>query len=986
LLLHRREPLPRAHVAYTLWPDTPEDASRKQLRRHLHILQQLLPDAPADRQWIVSEKTTVQWNPDGDYWLDVEQFERLCGSDRASGGLGSGPSGHRRGPDTSLNDLERAVAIYAGDLLVELYDDWILVERERLRREYEAALTSLLALQATHGDLHATIASAERLLAHDAFREEHHRLVIGLRYLAGDRAAALKAYERCRAVIAEEFELEPLPETEQLASDIRAGEPEIVVARRLRSDLPEVIDLAGALHEQVPSNLPSAQTDFVGRERELSEVTRLLGDQRLVTLTGPPGGGKSRLALETASRLRARSEQLLDFPATDASEAHARPEPDGPACRDGVWWVDLAALDHASEVVEATCAAIQVPIEHGQDAAAALEEFARHRELLLVLDNTEHVAASCAELVARLLNAGASLRALVTGRQPLGVAGERSWPVPPMACPDAAQDHSIGIVAASEAVQLLAQRAQAISASFEVTADNAATVARLCRRLDGNPLALELAAGRLRDLSVAEVINRLGDRFDLLRDRAGSLDPHHATLATAIDTSHDFLPDREKALFRRLSAFRGGWTLHAAEEVCSGGEVPRDEVLDLLAALVDKSLVEVRAQRGARRYRMSRTIRGYAADKLAVADDAAAVRESHLEHFLQLAEAAAPHMVSEAREPWLSSLEGEHANLQAALEWATGAVGQLPRAQRLAVALRPFWALRGYHAVAVRLLGPLLEAQQAEPPSLLKARVLYAAGSAACWDPAGTSGGPRLCDPEWLLTSAREMAEEFGDRQLQAWALNDLGIVACRRQDYPLAIQRYEASLELKRALGETWDVVRSMVNLAEMAWRAGDYDRCEELHLEALDECRRGSFEDPMLEGAIAGNLAEVAYCRGDYARAGKMYGEALAELYGAGERVNITLSLAGTGAVAAQQKHPRRGARLLAAAEAHRERTGMALDEANAAMHESMVAVARAQLAGHVWEAAVAEGRAMTLDEAVAYALSDDDPGSADRPESAG
>ena len=410
---------------------------------------------------------------------------------------------------------------------------------------------------------------------------------------------------------------------------------------------------------RLPGNLPGALSSFIGRRREMAEVARLLAEQRLLTLTGPGGSGKTRLALEVGRQ--------------------AQPDYD-----DGVWLVELAALGAGELLPQTVAAALGVRERTDESLLDSLLGHLRPRHSLILLDNCEHLLDACAELVAALLAACPDLRILATSREPLGIPGAGVWLVPPLSlpAPQPWRDPAGGLAALdgyrqAEAVQLFEARARAALPSFELTADNAPWVADICRRLDGLPLALELAAALVRAFSARQIAERLDDRFRLLTSRRRAGPPRHQTLAAALDWSHDLLAGQERALLRRLAVFAGGWRLAAAESVGAGDDIATSEVLELLSSLVDKSWVVVERAGDERRYLYLETVRQYAYEKLAAAGEAEATRDKHLAYYTQWAESAAPFLLDRDPLPWLGQFDAELDNLRAAFEWA--AAGQ-PRA------------------------------------------------------------------------------------------------------------------------------------------------------------------------------------------------------------------------------------------------------------------------------------------------------------------
>ena len=656
-----------------------------------------------------------------------------------------------------------------------------------------------------------------------------------------------------------------------------------------------------------PTNLPLQVTSFVGRERELAEVVRLLATERLVTLTGPGGTGKTRLALQAAA---------------EVVDGHP----------DGVWLVELAALADPDLVPQAVAVAVGVPEEPGRPLLSTLAAVLPPRRLLLVLDNCEHLVEACARLAAALLRTCPHVHLLATSREALGIAGELVWPVPPLSLPPpgAAAPEA---VARADAARLFVRRARATQPRFALSAQNAATVARLCRRLDGLPLALELAAARVRALSVAEVLERLDDRFRLLTGGRAAL-PRQQTLQATLDWSYELLTHQEQTLFERLSIFVGGCTLAAAEAVCADAPetsperqgapaaapppgapaLAPDDVLDVLTRLVDKSLVEVGDDaEGRTRYRLLETVRAYGRAKLAARGALADLEARHAHHFVRVAEAADPELRGPDQARWLDRLEADHDNFRAALRWSLEpGAGRGALGVRLGAALIWYWRMRAFGREVRDTVEALLALPATADAAPARARLLDLLVAAGYRQDAGAAGGRLAAALDEDLTKARRrgdtpfiirvltsralqahrrgeeataaalfgecraLAERAGLREEAADALRRLGSLARDRRDYAAAGRHLEASLQLYRAAGNH-DRAAAVLNLLGYVRHAqGEPDGARALHQEALGIWRRLGYRIGVA-GATRG-LGEVDLAQGDLATARARFEESAA------------------------------------------------------------------------------------------------------------
>ena len=684
---------------------------------------------------------------------------------------------------------------------------------------------------------------------------------------------------------------------------------------------------------QIDNNLPEPLASFVGRARELDEVVQRLSQARLLTLYGSGGVGKTRLALRLAAGV------LGEFP-------------------DGVWLAELAPLTDPALVAQAVAAAIGLKEEPGRPIAQTLAAHLKERQVLLVLDNCEHVLDACARLAQALLAACPRLKLLASSREALGIAGEQALRVPSLALPDAGVAPTPQAIAHCEAVQLFVERATLVRPDFRLGERNAAAVASICRRLDGIPLALELAAARVRSLAAEEIDHRLDQRFRLLTGGSRTALPRQQTLRSLIDWSYDLLREPERRVLQRLSVFAEGWTAAAAGPVCAGAGVDADDVADLLQSLCDKSLVLADERDGRTRYQLLETVRQYARERLLEQGDGEAARDRHLGHFLHRAEQAAAALTGPEQARWLRELEDEHANLRAAFEWSVAAAAPAAAGLRLCGALQRFWLVHGHLTEGRASCARALDAGAAGPPTLARADALNAAGVLAYHqhDAAAAEAQHR---------EALEIRRALGDRRGAAISLNNLGILARDRGDFAAARELQQQSLAIAREIGNANGAARSLGNLGMIALDEHDFASARALFEESLAMMRELSDDDGSAIGLHL--LGDVCRETGDLAAARACFADSLVILGRLGHKVRIAYSLDELAALAATLGDPAAAARLWGAAERLRDELG---SPAPAAAED--VAAARAALRDDAaFDAAWREGRAWPLEQAIASAL---------------
>ncbi|GAA4202336.1 BTAD domain-containing putative transcriptional regulator [Actinocatenispora rupis] len=847
--------VPKATLVDWIWGEAPPAEAANALQRLVSRLRKVLPDGAVEGH---PEGYRLRVEPDA---VDAVRFERLV--TEARGG-------------EDVRRLREALALWRGAAMQDV--------GLRESTAFDAAVTRLdgLRLAALEDRYDAEVALGHGaevvteltdLVTAYPMRERFVAALMRALVATGRDTEALKVYQRTKEMLADELGVDPSPELAALHVSLLRGE-------------------LGRRDTTRRTNLRAELTSFVGRESDAAAVRDLVARHRLTTLIGPGGAGKTRLATETGRTL------LGDLP-------------------DGVWLVELAAIGADGDVAQATLAALGLRDALLGDAPNAdpvdrLIAAIRDREALLILDNCEHLVESAATFAHRVLGECRGLRILATSREPLGITGEELWPVEPLALPG--QDAAAGEIEASPAVQLLRDRAGAVRRDPADDPAALATMARVCRALDGMPLAIELAAARLRSMSVDQLAHRLDDRFRLLTGGSRTALPRHRTLRAVVDWSWELLTDAERLVLRRLSVFAGGAGLEAAERVCAGDTVDRDEVLDVLTALVEKSLL-VAAGDSAPRYRMLGTIKEYAALKLAEAGETELARLAHLEYFVDLTEAADPHLRRAEQLEWLAAVETEHDNIAAALRWALSA-GQPVGASRLAAGAGWYWWLAGHRAEGVEMLTAAAETP-GEVDDEIRA-VLYALVSH--YASAGRSDEQRAA--EWIHEAYRlgqrsgsrdqrlafsapleRMLRQGPDEFLPAWETlldhDDPWVRALAR--FHLGKMRIQlghggrdadeylaAALAEFRVLGERFGISLALTELAERVASRGEFtDACEYYEQAIAAVTELGALDDVI---PMRSRQAQLYQLLGD----GDASAAALAEAERGAERVTWPAALA--------------------------------------------------------------------------------------------
>jgi predicted ATPase/DNA-binding SARP family transcriptional activator len=889
LAFHLQRSHTREALIELLWPESAPELGRNSLSKALTSLRHQLepPSVPAGAV-IMANRDHVQLNPAA-VIPDVAAFETALRN-----------AARTRSSTERVQWLTEAVELYRGELLPGQFDDWILQERQRLSEAFSEALDQLVCALQESGAPHAALQWARRAVAADPLREEAHHHLIRLLLAADQPDAALRQYQELQRLLAE-IGAAPDPEIQALVQKIQPrGRTTRAPSRFQQADgrpcrgllsgpaAPRpteagtapaesaMADFGPADRDFIPgdprgAHLPLQFTRFFGRDAELAQLQARLQaeDTRLVTLTGPGGSGKTRLAIRTAQQLPAQF-------------------------TGGVWFVPLVDVADHHMIVDKARDALHLPRSPGVEPLEQVVAFLSRQPCLLLLDNFEHLVEAGASLVQTLLERVPTLTCLVTSRQCLDLAAEREFPVAPLPTPPPVPPlEGEGGLSVPEqlltypSVQLFVDRAQAVRPDFQVTEANAAALAALCTRLEGLPLALALAASRARMLTVAQMLERMEHRFELLVSRKRAVDARHQSLRATLDWSCQLLAPELQQFFARLSIFRGGWTFEAAEAVC---EEPK--ALEYLEHLQECSLVQAQEQGTAMRYRLLETLREYGREQLA--PEALAVLERrHAAFFLRLAEAAEPELFAAAQKGWLDQLEREHDNLRAALAWSREK-GGVETALRLLASLGTFWEVRGDAAEAREQLISLLARPEAAGPTPLRAKALHCAGLLAYF----------LGDFVGACSSQEEslgIYQGLGDGRGTSLTLLDLGFALTGQGGERAARLLFEEGLARCRELGEWWGVAHALYGLGQVNFWQSDYAAARERYEESLSYLEQ--LGDQRHLSSVLSGLGGLAWCQEDLEAARSLCQQSLAIRRALGDPGGVAASLSHLGQIALLQ-----------------------------------------------------------------------------------
>jgi predicted ATPase/DNA-binding SARP family transcriptional activator len=896
LLIDANRVVTTHRLSEELWAGRPPPGAAKTLRSYVSRLRALVGEGVVQSR---SHGYVLEVDADR---VDAHRFERL---------LGEGREARTRGdPSSAAARLREGLTLWRGSALTDFVDEpFADAEAARLEELRLEAIEERARADLECGRHAELVAELEALVIEQPLRERLWAQLMTALSRSGRPADALSAYRRAREVLVDRLGIEAGDELRDLEQKILRHE------------------LAAAPAPAPPHNLPTELTSFVGREREQSDLIQLLRDAPLVTLTGIGGCGKTRLALEVARSA------LADF-------------------RDGVFLVELAGLGAAELVPHAVASALKVHERSERPVLELLTERLRHQALLIVLDNCEHVLDACADVARRLLSRCPELRILATSREPLAVAGEHLYRVPPLPVGTGDQEADPAV---SDAVRLFLDRAAAVHEEQKPRRESLAAIAAICRELDGLPLALELAAARTHVLTVQEVATRLDDRFRFLRYWRRSPEPRHQTLGTTMSWSYDLLAPDEQALLRRLTVFAGGFTLEAAAIVCLDADADADAALAQLTRLVDGSLVLADHLNVSTRYRMLETVRLYGAERLRDAGETDEARARHAKYFLAVAEGEWEGIDAPTGASWWTALE-DGDNFRAALGWH---IEQQAPEDALAFVCWLTWFWERTDQIAEgRMWCDRALAMTPHATAKARAQGLYAAGSLSWLANDFSRAGQSFDESLRLFTDA-------GDRLWIARVLDRIADLHFTAGELEQARESFEASLEHFEALSRPGGVAAATHGLGQVHRDLGDTETARALLSSAAAMYRER--DDRATLAATLHSIGDLELGEGRATAAAERYGESLslARDVGMGQRT-LTYCLAGLASVAALRGEVERAGRLWGAVERREEDMGVALHHAERERYERLIA----RIDGAEFTEAVSAGRRLTLDQAVSLA----------------
>ncbi len=904
-----------------LWPGSRPDAGKSNLRAVLTSLRKQLEPADLGVAVIDADRLVARVIP-GAIGSDAALFDA-----ELAAAAGAGSAAER------MACLERAAAAYQGELMPWHYHDWVIRERERLADRYVKALAQLADLKHKAGAIGDAIHWAKRAVEVDPSIEDLQCRLIRLYRQAGRNADAARQGAAMRHAVEGELEvplgkaalelLEQLPPTP-------GRRPEPAAPRRVRARAKPALQPEPPAAASTANRLPAPSTSFIAREEEINALLALLEADlpRLITLTGGPGAGKTRLAQECGRRV---------------AQLGAR----------SVWWAPLAGVTDPGSVVEAVARAVSPKPPTGPDFVPGIASALGGGPSLLILDNAEHVIDACADLVGALLAECPSLTCMVTSRQRLALSGEQEIPVAPLEVP--AWDAALDDLALCPSVRLFMDRARLVRPDFALAAGNAQDVADLCARLEGVPLAIELAAPLVRSLSARQILSGVTTSLGLPESGSRDVAPRHRSVRAAIQWSYDLLPPPPQRFLAAMSVFRGGWTGDAVGSLWTDAAA-----YPLLDSLVERSLITAHDVDGEMRYGLLEAVRDFAAGKVTDAD-APVLATRHSNHFASLAEQAGAGMKSGDQAHWVRRLDAERDNLAAALEWATGA--EPAAALRMAAALAQFWFVRGYLTegrAGLRRALAASRATSADPELQARGLSAMAVLAAAQGDTGAALAGAR---------EAVDLIRGLGDTEALAAAVNNLAVAATSAEEFQQAEAGFREALALFRRRGAVGHAATALGNLGSILLYQGRPQEARALLEESLRSKER--LGQSRSVAVSLHNMAEAARVCGDPVEAQELLRTSLKVRWAVGERVEIPASLLLLAGVTLQLGAPERAATLLGAADAVRHAVGAEMLPADVSEDEKVRDLVRRALPSGAYLRRTADGRSMPPAECVGYAL---------------
>jgi predicted ATPase/DNA-binding SARP family transcriptional activator len=866
----------REALSALLWPDYDQVKAFTNLRHTLWEIQKYFGSG-----WLITSRDTIGLHPDAKLWVDVHRFESLLLE-----GL--------QQSDISLRIVRVAegVKLYRHHFLAGFnlknaptFDEWSLAKADDLRNKHTQALTLLAEDYCLLGESDAAMQYARRLVTLDPLNESAHRLLMQIYSQVGQHNAALKQYQSFEETLRRELGIDPKPETRALYKQIRKGDiTQIHVGSKRETVTPQ-------------NNLPRQLTSFIGREQQQTEIVHLLGQNRFITLAGPGGIGKTRLSLQVATKA------LHQFP-------------------DGVWFIELAPLTNPDLIPQTILSTLRLSEQTGKTPLMVLEEQLIRKKLLLILDNCEHLITGSARVAHALLKSTSEVKILATSREVMNIGGEIAWRVPSLELPSPRS--TTDQLSKYEAVSLFIERASSVQPHLNLDESNMLSIAQICSRLDGIPLAIELAAARVNALGVKQIARRLDDRFRLLTKGGRLALERHQTLRAAVDWSYNLLDADEKELLVRLSVFSGGWTIESAEQICVK-QVGEFDVLDVLSDLIDKSLVTMDGSTGEARYHLLETTRQYGREKLLEAEESGRFHHQHLMYFLEFAEMGNSEATGPRQADVIDLMDAEHDNIRAALDWCISNE-DLEHALQLLGALGWAWDMRGYYNEfrswyeRIRVLGDCANYPEAY------ARLLNHLGRfatdfdhrpdaestleecRAIWSRVGKRGERGLADvicvlgmnahdkgnvdrAESLYKESIALAEKCNNQRARTASTVFLGIIEQQRENFAQSIDIYNQGLELAENAGDLLFIALACGNLSDLYLQQGNLEKARPLLERQLEISGKLQFQFGLAPAWVS--MCELCRQDGDYAQAEQWLNKSMSVSRDLGLKEQIAVNL---------------------------------------------------------------------------------------------